>query len=287
MKGHKRALIFLIGVLGFLAAVLSAQSQSPSKQPAPPTLKTKPIPRTPDGKPDFTGFWAEWRRVNALPDLGGLYAAREKEIKATLPRAPRDEWGLTPWAAERLKYNTDPLYLDDDGKPAPRVRNELDPSSHCFPSGTARLNAPLQMFQIPGQVWMIYQENTEVRQIFTDGRKHPQGDALELTWNGHSIGTWEGDTLVVDTVGMRDETLLDGAGHVHSDQLRIVERIRRIAYDVLQIEKTYTDPKALTKPHTEVNTYPLAPPDWDLLQDIKCEEKFQKGIWYGEGPSSY
>jgi hypothetical protein len=194
---------------------------------------------------------------------------------------------LTPWAEERLKYNIDPLFLDDDGKPAPRIRNELDPSSHCFPSGTARLSAPFQIFQIPGQVWFIYQENTEVRQIFTDGRKHPPADALELTWNGHSIGTWEGDTLVVDTVGMRDETLLDGSGHVHSDQLRIVERIRRIAYDVLQVEKTYTDPKALTKPVKLVATYPLAPFDWDLLQDIKCEEKFQKGIWFGEGPSGF
>jgi len=58
MKDHKRALIFLIGVLGFLAAPLSALAQSPAKQPAPPTLKTRPIPRTPDGKPDFTGFWA-------------------------------------------------------------------------------------------------------------------------------------------------------------------------------------------------------------------------------------
>ena len=197
------------------------------------------------------------------------------------------QFEATPWAEERLKYNIDPLFLDDDGKPAPRIRNELDPSSHCFPSGTARLSAPFQIFQVPGQVWIIYQENTEVRQIFTDGRKHPEGDALELTWNGHAIGTWEGDTLVVDTVGMRDETLLDGAGHVHSGQLRIVERIRRIAYDVLQVEKTYTDPKALTKPVKQVATYPLAPSDWDLLQDIKCEEKFQKGIWYGEGPSGF
>lgn len=282
MRNRIRVFIFAVGMLGFAAV---APAQTPAQQAAPPTLKSKPVPRTADGKPDLTGFWAEWRRVNALSDVGALYAARQKEINATLPRMPSEPWALTPWAAERLKYNIDPLYLDDDGKPAPRIRNELDPSSHCFPSGAARLAAPFQIFQIPGQVWMIYQENTEVRQIFTDGRKHPEGDALELTWNGHAIGTWEGDTLVVDTVGMRDETLLDGAGHVHSDQLRIVQRIRRIAYDVLQVETTFTDPKALTKPFKEVATYPLAPPDWDLLQDIKCEEKFQKGIWHGEGPS--
>ena len=190
---------------------------------------------------------------------------------------------LTAWAEERHAYNKDPLFLDEEGQPGERVRNELDPSSHCFPSGPARLGAPFQIFQIPGQVWIIYQESTEVRQIFTDGRKHPED--LELTWNGHSIGTWDGDTLVVDTVGMRDETLLDGAGHVHGPDVRIVERIRRIAYDVLQVETTFTDPKALTRPFTRMTTYPLAPADWDLLEDIKCEEKFQKGIWYGEGPS--
>jgi hypothetical protein len=282
MRNRIRVAIFAVGMFGFAVV---APAQTPAPQAAPPTLKGKPVPRTADGKPDLTGFWAEWRRVNALADLGALYAARQKEINGTLPRTPPEQWALTPWAAERLKYNIDPLFLDDDGKPAPRIRNELDPSSHCFPSGTARLAAPFQIFQIPGQVWMIYQENTEVRQIFTDGRKHPEGDALELTWNGHAIGSWEGDTLVVDTVGMRDETLLDGAGHVHSDQLRIVQRIRRIAYDVLQVETTFTDPKALTRPYKEVATYPLAPSDWDLLQDIKCEEKFQKGIWFGEGPS--
>ncbi len=282
MKNRTRVLIFLVGVIGFMAPALA---QTTAQQAAPPTLKTKPVPRTPDGKPDLTGFWADWRRVSALPDTGDLYAARQKEINASVPRMPNEPWALTPWAAERLKYNVDPLFRDDNGQPADRVRNELDPSSHCFPSGPARLGAPFQIFQIPGQVWIIHQENTEVRQIFTDGRRHPEGDALELTWNGHSTGTWDGDTLIVDTVGMRDETLLDGAGHVHSDQLRIVERIRRIAYDVLQVERTFTDPKALTKPVRQVTTYPLAPFDWDLLQDIKCEEKFQKGIWYGEGPS--
>src|SRR5262245_11189514 len=115
-----RALIFTVGMIGFAAAGLAQTPQ----QPAPPTLKSKPVPRTSDGKPDLTGFWAEWRRVNALSDLGSLYEARQKEINAALPRTPRDSWGLTPWAAERLKYNADPLFLDDDGKPADRIRNE-------------------------------------------------------------------------------------------------------------------------------------------------------------------
>ena len=84
---------------------------------------------------------------------------------------------------------------------------------------------------------------------------------------------------------MREETWLDGEGHVHSDALRIVERIRRLAYDVLEIEMTLTDPKALAKPFKRRTNFPLAPPDWDLFEDIKCEERHQKGIFCGEGPA--
>lgn len=267
-------------VVAFVFAASYAAAQG-VKAPAPPELKSKPIPRAADGKPDLTGFWAEWRRVTALEGSGKLYAAREKEIAASRPRPSREPMALTEWAQERLTYNQDPLFKEPGG----RVRNELDPSSHCFPSGPARLAPPFQIFQIPSQVWMIYQENTEVRQIFTDGRSFPPAEEMEVTWNGYSIGKWDGDALVVETIGMREETLLDAAGHVHGPDLKITERIQRIAYDVLEIERTYTDPKALMKPYKTVATYPLAPADWDLFEDIKCEYKFEKGLWFGEGPS--
>ena len=278
------SIFVVVAVLAFSGVVLAQTAQQSgaagvAADPYYPTLRNKPIPRTPDGKPDLSGFWAEWRRVAGLPGpVGRAAAARQREIEASFP-APRSEpTALTPWGAERHLYNKDPLYDRGD-----RVRNELDPSSHCFPAGTARLGAPFQILPTPGKVFIIYEANHEVRQIFMDGREHPED--LELTWNGHSIGRWDGDTLVVDTIGMRDEPLLDSAGHVHSTELRIVERIRRLAYDVLEIEKMLTDPKTLAKPYRRHTTYPLAPSDWDLLEDVQCEGKYRRGIWFGEGPA--
>jgi len=100
--------------------------------------------------------------------------------------------------------------------------------------------------QIPGRVIMFFEYDHFVRQIFTDGRQHPKD--LIPSWMGDSIGTWEGDTLVVDTVGFNDKTWLDGEGHPHSDELHLVERIRRVSHDALTIDFTIDDPKAYTKP---------------------------------------
>jgi len=100
--------------------------------------------------------------------------------------------------------------------------------------------------QIPGRVIMFFEYDHFVRQIFTDGRQHPKD--LIPSWMGDSIGTWEGDTLVVDTVGFNDKTWLDGEGHPHSDELHLVERIRRVSHDALTIDFTIDDQKAYTKP---------------------------------------
>ncbi len=270
--------IFAVVTMLTFSAAAVAQQQG-SADPYYPALRNKPIPRTADGKPDLYGFWAEWRRVTGLPGpVGAAAAARQKDIEARFPAPEHEPMVLTAWAEERHLYNKDPLYHNGD-----RVRNELDPSSHCFPAGAARIGAPFEIVHTPREIFILYEDNHEIRQIFMDGRKHPE--EMDLTWNGYAIGRWDGDTLVVETIGLREETLLDGAGHVHTSEMRIVERIRRITYDALEIEKTLTDPKALAKPYTTRRTYILAPPDWDMLEDITCEERFQRGIWYGEGPS--
>jgi hypothetical protein len=132
--------------------------------------------------------------------------------------------------------------------------------------------------QTPKKLFVFYENDNMVRQIFTDGRKHPE--SLELTWEGHSIGQWDGDTLVADTIGMRDETWIDDDGHVHSDQLHMVERVRRIDYNTLQIDLTLNDPKALEKPWTE-HIFRKLRPDWDIREDMRCTEHIKKGI-YGD-----
>ncbi|MCH8268208.1 MAG: hypothetical protein IH846_11875 [Acidobacteria bacterium] len=271
----------VVAMLTFAAAAAAQQqgSAGDTVDPYYPALRNKPIPRTADGKPDLSGFWAEWRRVAGLPGpVGRAAAARQREIEASFPLPKESEpMALTPWAAERHVYNKDPLYDRGD-----RVRNELDPSSHCFPAGTARLGPPFQILQTPGKVFIIYEANHEVRQIFMEGREHPRN--LELTWNGHSIGRWDGDTLVVDTIGIRDESWLDQGGHEHSTQLHVVERLRRVDAETLEIERTLTDPIALAKPFTTRVALKFAP-DKDLDENVAtdCTQFMMRKPAFGEG----
>ena len=259
MKGRafaSMALAVTLAVTGQAAQQTGAAKESAKAQAA-------------NKAPDLTGVWAEWRRLSMQPDQSNL----PKQPPA-MERA--EPMVLTPFGKERFLYNKDPLNERDRG------RNELDPASHCFPPGPVRIAPPFEILQTPTKITIIYEDDHTVRQIFTDGRKHP--DDLELTWNGHSIGKWEGDTLVVDTIGMRDESWLDGAGHVHSDQLHLVERIRRVSHEVLEIKRTLTDPKVLAQPWSQTTTYPLSP-GWDLIENYRCEEHLQRGTYLGEGPS--
>src|SRR5262249_52548292 len=129
---------------------------------------------------------------------------------------------------------------------------------------------------------ILYEQDHAIRQIFTDGRDHPKD--LDLTWNGHSIGKWDGDTLVVDTIKMREETWLDGAGHAHSDQMRMIERYRRTDRNTLQLDLTLEDPKTFTKPWTRQVVYQWRP-DMEIMESVTCDERYRKGIFFGEGPS--
>jgi hypothetical protein len=119
----------------------------------------------------------------------------------------------------------------------------------CFPPGVPRIYLqpfPMEIIQTPGRVIEFFEFNHFVRQIWTDGRPH--NTALGETWMGDSIGKWEGDTLVVDTIGFNDKTWLDRAGHPHSNELHVTERIRRAEPDIMTVDITVEDPKAYTKP---------------------------------------
>src|SRR5205085_7432393 len=105
--------------------------------------------------------------------------------------------------------------------------------------------------------------------IYTDGRPHDT--SAGPTWMGDSVGHWEGDTLVVDTVGLNDKTWLDRLGHPHSEELHIVERMRRINRTTLQIDLTFEDAKAYTNAWGAQLTYELKPPDWKILE-LMCED---------------
>jgi hypothetical protein len=141
---------------------------------------------------------------------------------------------------------------------------------------------PFEIVQIPGRVLVLFEWDHWVRPIWTDGRGHPKDP--DPTWMGHSIGRWDGDTLVVDTVGLNDKTWIDSIGHPHSEDLHVIERYRRTKHDELEVAFTFDDPKAYTKPWTATVVFGLKP-DWELSEMVNCEnldmfgEKFFK-TWH-------
>jgi hypothetical protein len=146
-----------------------------------------------------------------------------------------------------------------------------DPILSCLPPGIPRIMLipfPIQIVQTPALIVMIFEYDHFVRQIYMDRREHPKD--LDLTWMGDSIGRWERDTLVVDTVGLNDKTWLDQVGHPHSDALHVVERIRRPDHDTLVDDITIDDLKAYTKPWTGQQIFKLKP-NWRLIEYV-CED---------------
>jgi hypothetical protein len=126
------------------------------------------------------------------------------------------------------------------------------PSYKCLPYGPTRglqSTNPYQIVQTPDPSAIIT-EHIDYRMIYTDGRGHPEDIFDYPEWMGHSIGRWEGDTLVVDTIGMREETWLDTAGFEHSAKLRITERFQKTGPDAIRLTVTIDDPVFYTKPFT-------------------------------------
>ena len=141
----------------------------------------------------------------------------------------------------------------------------------CFPPGLPYIYLqlfPMQIVQIPKEVIELFEYDHTVRQIFTDGRKHPAD--VTPSYYGNSIGHWEEDTLVVDTIGLNGKMWLDRVGHPDSDQMHIVERIHRVDDKTLQVDFTFDDPKSYVKPWNAMMRFRLQP-NWDVMEDI-CED---------------
>src|SRR5262249_47660710 len=132
------------------------------------------------------------------------------------------------------------------------------------------------------KVWIVYQYNEEVREIFTDGRKHPDvdpDDPLTMWWNGYSTGHWEGDVFVVDTTAIRNEPWLDNMGH-EMRQAHAVEGFRRVDADTLQIDRSITDPMALAKPYTTSATLKLTP-NLTFQENVVCAQYWERKLAFG------
>jgi hypothetical protein len=167
-----------------------------------------------------------------------------------------------------------------------RGRGEVvaDPTSRCLPQGMPRFmvaSYPLEILQTKGQVTIIAEWSSQVRRIFTDGRPHPPEDEVEITFNGHSIGHWEGQTLVVDTIGIRGDTSFDASPLQHSDQIRVSERIRLKDPKLIEAVITVTDPGAFTKPWVVTRHYKRGGPELQIMEYV-CEENNRDIILPGQ-----
>jgi hypothetical protein len=218
-----------------------------------PNMKA-PAPRQADGKPDFSGMYGWVTRDNCGAKCNDTQISREfiniaSSLKNRLP--------YQPWAAEIVKKRS--------------IEQGLDPNVHCMPRGAPRLwtdDYYKRVYHVPGRLLMLNERNMQWRQIFLDGRPFPKDP--NPTWNGYSVGHWEGDTLVIETIGFRDDLWLDAAGNPLTEQGKMTERITRPNYGTLMVEITIDDPKAYTAPWTVKIEQPLVL-DSELI-DYYCLE---------------
>ena len=168
-----------------------------------------------------------------------------------------------PWSRGVYDYNS-------------RNNSKYDPEGYCLPPGGPRLMAtpyPMEIIQQPEhkRILMIFEGATHIwREIYMDGRPHPQGDELNPTYLGHSVGRWEGDALVVDVVGFNENSWLDYYGHPHTDLLHVVEKFTRPDKGTLRYEAIIDDPGAYSKPWTVTWDIPWRP-NAELTEYI-CQE---------------
>lgn len=213
-----------------------------------------PAPRTADGRIDLSGVW---EAANGDDAPGGVENAGAPRYLLNVMRdfkAPP----FQPWAAEVFKQRQANKLRDN-----PRIR--------CLPTGVPGLVAythPYKIVQTTDLLLILYESQTLFRQIFMDGRAHPKDP--EPTWMGYSVGRWEGDTLVIDTIGFNDKTWLDGMGHPHSEAMKVTERLRRRDAGHMDIEVVIDDPKAYTQTIRYVQPQQLLPED-DLIEYV-CNE---------------
>ena len=218
---------FVVMLCALLLPAMTAAQPAASAAKADGTA----IPRTAAGRPDLSGVW-------------------NKRLVAN-----------TAATAEPLPFTSEGLKAFND------VWNHIDPTSKCIFPGVPRVNTspyPFQIVQLPDKVIFMYEYMHNFRVIYTDGRPHRKN--WEPSLLGDSIGRWDGDTLVIETVNLTDRTWLDDHGNRHSDALKVTERWRRVSANQLSYEETIDDPKFYTKPWTVSWLIPIAPKEWELME---------------------
>jgi hypothetical protein len=214
-----------------------------------------PAPRAPDGKPDFSGLWEPKRQ-------------RIVETTEALQTRKSQFWDIWSGIPGGLPYQPWAKQLRDRRE----SENSRDnPDVLCLPIGILQMHThpfPRRIVQAPGLIAILHERNSEYRQIFTDGRPLPVDP--NPSWNGYSSGKWEGDTLVVQSNGFRDDLWADYNGSPLTAESKLTERIRRPTFGTIEIEATVDDPKAYTKPWT-VNLALSLILDTEMIEYV-CQE---------------
>ena len=244
-------------------------------------------PRTPDGKVDFSGLWVDTGDEDLKPDAQGnvTVLTRGRACHPGQDCQPSINFARDSGVRRRMSPNL-PLYkpeywdkvqdLDVNG-------NSKDLILKCYPAGLPRIGAPSKILQTQTEIVFLYQARTGAadaspfntfRVIPIDGRDHDPIRSQDLTPYGDSVGSWEGDALVIDSVGFTDETWLAWQGYFHTNNMRVVERLRREG-NTLIWQATVHDPEVLTQPWEMSAVRRTLNPDPKalLIQDVPCEDR--------------
>ena len=262
----------IVAVISAIVAMPSAAAQRPNaKAEASPA-----IPRMADGHPDLNGLWNATTvagphiasadpTVTNLPSRDGSLVNYERD-GALIRRADPNRPLYKPEFWEKVQE------LDQNG-------NEADPSYGCMPAGVPRMGPPDKIVQTAKEILFLYVAPAArgwgdlYRVIPMDGRAHTPIQDLDGTWKGESIGHWDGDTLVIDTIGFNDTSWLDYGGYFHSENMHVIERVRRDG-DALTWQATVEDPDVLMKPwvmNPRVQRLNADPKAW-LVETLPCVE---------------
>ncbi len=244
-----RRAILICAVAGVFSASASAQwpafvrKETPRRADGAVDLSAPP-PRLPNGSIDFSGTWESRQPPSGRlggPMVPNLSPATDPPLAnfANVGQNVKDGLPFTPWAADLRKQRM--------------ASNSKDnPDANCLPLGFMQLHThsqPRKIVQNVNDLVIMYEANSGLRTIYTDGRALPDNDP-QPWWYGYSVGRYDGDTLVVQTVGLRDDGWLDVQGAPFTNRAKITEKFRRPTYGRIEIDVTIDDPKAYTRPWT-------------------------------------
>jgi hypothetical protein len=223
-------IVLSIGVAALLLSTSSFAQEgaaAPARRARPAKPPSGPTPRLADGKVDLGNEAGIWKPIWVQDWADTRWVEKKVEVP------------FQPWAKKRY-----------DIRRANNSKN--DPEGFCLPPGVPRYTGtpyPFQIFQMKDRVVILYEgASKDYRTVYTDGRKHSADP--NPSWYGESIGWWEGDTFVVDTIGFNGRTWLDYVGHPTTEKLHVIEKYTRPNYDTLHYEATIDDPGAYTAPWT-------------------------------------